>query len=459
MRVPGAGIEPARIAPLVFETSASTDSAIRANRRLDLLVEVCKGIGFFGICKIFVAMVGTNMYICEIIVEYMEHIDIFQGGVSVSRVISGNGLSLKSDLGKCLEPYKHVFVVADRQVANASRVVSDLVHEFLAKEVPVKVLDVSESLKTMDTVLDICSWLLEQGADRDALVVAVGGGITTDMTGFAASIYKRGVRYANVPTTLLAQVDAALGGKTGVNHDKYKNILGVICQPEFTYLCPQVLESLPRRDFLSGAAEMLKTFIIEDGGNYQKAADMFFDMASEFTLEVMLHGKAEDKVWQSILQKHRKMLSDLITAAASVKAGVVSRDQFEKGERRKLNLGHTFAHAIETLAQRDGGERYQDGGVTHGEAVAAGMVLAGRLADKYFRKDKNEITALEGKLSNDLWDSGIPCFCPYSPSEMAEAMKKDKKAEGGKVHFVLPREIGKVEIVDLTVDEVVELLK
>ena len=203
---------------------------------------------------------------------------------------------------------------------------------------------------------------------------------------------------------------------------------------------------------------MLKTFIIEDGGNYQKAADLFFDMASEFTLEVMIHGKDEDKVWQSILQKHRKMLSELIAAAARVKAGVVSRDQFEKGERRKLNLGHTFAHAIETLAQMDGGERFQEGSVTHGEAVAAGMVLAGRLADRYFRKDKNEITELEGKLSNDLWDSGIPCFCPYSPAEMAQAMMKDKKAEGGKVHFVLPYAEGDVRIVDLTVDEVVKLL-
>ena len=389
----------------------------------------------------------------------MEHIDIFQGGVSVSRVISGSGLSLKSDLGKCLEPYKHIFVVADRQVVEKSKVAGELVQEFLGAGVPVKVLDVSEALKTMETVLDICSWLLDQGAGRDALVLAVGGGITTDMAGFAASIYKRGVKYANVPTTLLAQVDAAIGGKTGVNHEKYKNILGVICQPEFTYICSQVLESLPKRDFHSGAAEMLKTFIIEDCGNYQKAADLFFDMSSEFTLEVMLHAKDADKVWRSILKKQSRALAELIAAAARVKAGVVSRDQFERGERRKLNLGHTFAHAIETLAQTDGGERFQEGSVTHGEAVAAGMVLAGRLADKYFRKDKNEITALEGKLSNDLWDGGIPCFCPYSPSEMAEVMKKDKKAEGGKVHFVLPREIGKVEIVDLTVDEVVELLK
>lgn len=389
----------------------------------------------------------------------MEHIDIIQNGKSISKVVIGDSLKIDGDLGRCLKPYHHVFVVADVQVAVKSRYAGELLRNFAKAGVPVKQVEASEASKTMDTVMDICSWLLDNGADRDALLLAIGGGIITDMAGFAASIYKRGVRFAYVPTTLLSQVDAAIGGKTGVNFEKYKNILGVIRQPEFTYLCPQVLESLPKRDFHSGAAEMLKTFIIEDGGNYRKAADLFFDMAGEFTLEVMLHGKDEGKVWQSILQKHRKTLAELIAAAARVKAGVVSRDQFEKGERRKLNLGHTFAHAIETLAQRDGGERYQDGGVTHGEAVAAGMVLAGRLADRYFRKDKNEITELEGRLSNDLWDSGIPCFCPYSPEEMAQTMMKDKKAEGGKVHFVLPYAVGDVRIVDLTIDEVVKLME
>ena len=389
----------------------------------------------------------------------MEHIGIFQDGKSISKVVIGDGLKMDADLGRCLKPYRHVFVVADAQVAQKSRYASELLQNFAKAGIPAKQIEAAESSKTMDTVMDICSWLLDNGADRNALLLAIGGGITTDMAGFAASVYKRGVRFAYVPTTLLSQVDAAIGGKTGVNFEKYKNILGVIRQPEFTYLCPQVLESLPKRDFHSGAAEMLKTFIIEDGGNYQKAADLFFDMASEFTLEVMIHGKDEDKVWQSILQKHRKTLSELIAAAARVKAGVVSRDQFEKGERRKLNLGHTFAHAIETLAQMDGGERFQEGSVTHGEAVAAGMVLAGRLADRYFRKDKNEITELEGKLSNDLWDSGIPCFCPYSPAEMTQAMMKDKKAEGGKVHFVLPYAVGDVRIVDLTVDEVVKLME
>ena len=403
------------------------------------------------------------MYICEIIVEYMEHIDIFQGGVSVSRVVSGDGLSLKSDLGACLKQYKHIFAVADRQVVMKSRVVYDLVQEFMHNEVPVKVLDVSETLKTMDTVLDICSWLLEQGADRDALVVAVGGGITTDMTGFAASIYKRGVKYANVPTTLLAQVDAALGGKTGVNHEKYKNILGVICQPEFTYLCPQVLETLPRRDFLSGAAEMLKTFIIEDGGMYERAVAYMKKYASD-AAETLVKEQAE--------------LGELIKAAAGVKAGVVSRDQFEKGERRVLNLGHTFAHAIETLAQKDEAEddmpvlslNKKEAKITHGEAVAMGMVMAASLCDKLkeseagiFRKlagvFKSDEDGLAAKIKQDFRACGLLVDCPYSITQMAEAMKKDKKAEGGKVHFIVPREIGKVEIVDLTVDEVVKLMK
>ena len=393
----------------------------------------------------------------------MEQIDIFQNGNSVSRVVCGEGMSLKSDLGECFKPYERIYVVADRQVVLKSRIVYDLVQDFSIEGVPVKLLDVSEALKTMDAVLDICSWLLEQGADRDALVVAVGGGIMTDMTGFAASIYKRGVKYANIPTTLLAQVDAALGGKTGVNHEKYKNILGVISQPEFTYLCPQVLESLPRRDFLSGVAELLKTFIIDDGGLYEKAVSY-------------MTAYAEDSA--ATLAQRQKELGELIRAAAAVKAGVVSRDQFEKGERRVLNLGHTFAHAIETLTQRDEPDvdlpvlvlARNMSKVTHGEAVAMGIVMAARLSDRLKRSQEGIFSKLAGafkgdenglaaKIEKDFRSCGLPVSCPYTINEMAEAMAKDKKAEKGKVHFVVPREIGKVEIVDLSVDEVVKFLK
>ena len=365
-----------------------------------------------------------------------------------------------------LSTYKHLYAFIDKQLMMKSQIVRDLAVDLQEMGCPMRAVDATEEAKTMDSVMEMCSWLMEKGADRDAVLVAIGGGITTDMVGFTAGIYKRGVRFVTVPSTLLAQVDAAIGGKTGVNFEKYKNILGVISQPAITFIWPSLLTTLPRRDFLSGAAEMLKTFMIEDEDNYRKAADLFFDMSSEYNMEVLMNGKDAKKTWAWIMNKHMDTLCELIGAAADVKAGVVSRDPFEKDERRKLNLGHTFAHAIETLAQRDGGERFQNPddpqqahGVTHGEAVAKGLVLAARLADRYFRKDKNDPTELEGMISNDLWDSDIPCYCPYTVEEMAETMKKDKKAEGGKVHFVLPKSVGEVEIVALTVDEVCRLME
>lgn len=380
----------------------------------------------------------------------MEHINIYSGKKAISRIVTSDSIK---GLGACLEPFRSIFAVIDKNIP----VNVQLMEILKAKNVRIKYIVPSEEDKTLETVMDICSWLLENGADRDAMILAVGGGITTDMTGFAACIYKRGVRFGYVPTTLLSQVDAAIGGKTGVNFEKYKNILGIIRQPAFTYICPQVLESLPKRDFLSGVAELLKTFMIEDNGNYQKAADLFFDIQSEFHLEVMMYGKDEETQWRELLKKHRKTLTALIAAAANIKAGVVSRDQFEKGERRKLNLGHTFAHAIETLAQRE--NQYFPSGVTHGEAVAMGLVLAARLADRYYRNDRSETTALEAKISTDLWDCDIPCYCPYTIEEMAETMKKDKKAEGDQIHFVLPKSIGEVEIVGLTVEEVCRMMK
>ena len=393
----------------------------------------------------------------------MEHINIYSGKKAISRIVAGDTIK---GLDACLEPYRSIFTIVDRNVAEKCPAASQMMEILKKHSSQIMLVNPSEQTKTLETVMGICTWLLENNADRDVLVLAVGGGITTDMAGFAASIYKRGVRFAFVPTTLLSQVDASIGGKTGVNFDKYKNILGIIRQPAFTYIYPQVLESLPQRDFLSGAAEMLKTFIIEDDGNYQKAADLFFDISSEYHVEVLMNGNEEIKTWKSILAKHRKALTELITAAARVKAGVVSRDQFEKGERRKLNLGHTFAHAIETLVQREASsktgteeqqERFPDG-VTHGEAVAMGLVLAAKLSDRYYRNDHNDPTELEAKISTDLWDSNIPCYCPYTIEEMAQIMKKDKKAEGGKVHFVLPKAIGDVEIVDLTVEQVCRLM-
>ena len=313
-----------------------------------------------------------------------------------------------------------VFVVYD---GNAAWVAAEVIEAVPGVRGSIAI-EATEEDKSMDTVLLIVRSLLEAGASRKALLLAVGGGITTDLAGFAASIYKRGIRYANVPTTLLAQVDAAIGGKTGVNLDDYKNMLGVIVQPVFTFVCAEALRTLPQRDFRSGAAELLKTFLIENEDDHYGRAVRWLAAG----------GSAAE-------------LQALVLAAAAVKAGVVSRDPFEAGERRKLNLGHTFAHAIEHEARL----RKED--ITHGEAVAMGIILAAWLSDAL-----GVSAGLEARLTADFAAAGLPVQCPYRVEALAEAMDKDKKAEGSLVHFVLAERIGSVIIRDLTVAEVLNLL-
>ena len=382
----------------------------------------------------------------------MEQINIYSDDQVISRIFVEEDVD---SLTKALEPYGRVYTVMDRAVAYDCPAAESLAQALNAKGAPGMLIDASEATKTIGTVMNICEWLLDSGADRDALVLAIGGGIISDMVGFAASIYKRGVRFAYVPTTLLSQVDTAIGGKTGVNFDKYKNMLGVIRQPEFTYICPQVLESLPNRDFLSGAAEMLKTFIIEDNENYYDAVGLLSDMNVEYYSKVS-EGQEEQDVWEECVRKNGGELIKLIYEAAKVKAGVVSRDQFERGERRKLNLGHTFAHAIETIAQRRGDD------VTHGEAVAMGMMLAAELSGKLAKVDAQwrEICdyGLYQRFEDDFLAVGLPINCRYRVDDMAEIMSKDKKAAGSKVHFVLPAAVGDVRIVDLSVDDVLTLM-
>lgn len=361
----------------------------------------------------------------------MEQINIYSGQEVVSRVIVGDD-SVEANLKifkTCLAPHSKVYGLFDSNVLVNSFIAT--LYAFMQEsEIPVKTIEVSEQTKTIEHVKEICQWLLTSGADRNALVVSFGGGITSDLVGFSASIYKRGVRFAFVPTTLLAQVDASIGGKNGVNFDGYKNILGVINQPEFIFVTPLVLDTLPRRDFLSGVAEMLKTFIIEDNGNYQFACDCLKQNQIDF-----------------------RILGSLIAEAAKVKAGVVTRDAFENGERRKLNLGHTFAHAIETLAQR------QDMDITHGEAVAIGIVMAADLAEKMTAAGRFDAECgLAERFRADFKACGLKTECPFAIEDLAEAMSKDKKAEAGKVHFVLPRTVGDVVMQDLTVKEVVDFL-
>lgn len=386
------------------------------------------------------------------------------------KIYSGQKIT---DVVGYLKGYPAVFVVADRQVkSRAEQVVK--AHEEQKPEGTLPhpsnllLLDVSEENKSMSTVLEICKWLMDNDADRNALLLAIGGGITTDMAGFAASIYKRGIRFAYVPTTFLSQVDAAIGGKTGVNFENYKNILGVIRQPEFTYICPEVLGTLPYRDFLSGAAELLKTFMIDNAGNnYEKAVEVLSE----------IHESIDRK---QAISLHLAEIEELAAAAARIKAGIVERDEFERGERRKLNLGHTFAHAIESvsMSRHNGSMSGHNGaksGVTHGEAVAMGMIMAAKASERYYnlaseipsRRENiagqndtatsEEGESLSSRLARDFSRCGLPTECPFPPESLSGAMKKDKKAENGIVHFVLIRAIGDVRIEDLSVARAVNL--
>lgn len=376
------------------------------------------------------------------------------------KIYSGQKIT---DVAGYLKEYPAVFVVADRQVTSSAEQVVKAPHEAQKLEGALPhpsnllLLDVSEENKSMSTVLEICKWLMDNDAGRNALLLAIGGGITTDMVGFAASIYKRGIRFAYVPTTFLSQVDAAIGGKTGVNFENYKNILGVIRQPEFTYICPEVLGTLPYRDFLSGAAELLKTFIIDNAGNnYEKAVEVLSE----------IHESIDRK---QAIASHLAEIEELAAAAARIKAGIVERDEFECGERRKLNLGHTFAHAIESVSMSR--HNCAESGISHGEAVAMGMIMAAKASERYYnlapenslrpeniagQKD-TEGESLSSRLARDFSRCGLPTECPFPPESLSGAMKKDKKAENGIVHFVLIRAIGDVRIVDLPVESAVNL--
>lgn len=377
------------------------------------------------------------------------------------KIYSGQKIT---DVAGYLKGYPAVFVVADRQVTSSAE---QVVKAYEAQKpdnigsLPhpsnLLLLDVSEENKSMSTVLEICKWLMDNDADRNALLLGIGGGITTDMAGFAASIYKRGIRFAYVPTTFLSQVDAAIGGKTGVNFENYKNILGVIRQPEFTYICPEVLGTLPYRDFLSGAAELLKTFMIDNAGNnYEKAVEVLSE----------IHESIDRK---QAIALHLAEIEELAAAAARIKAGIVERDEFECGERRKLNLGHTFAHAIESVSMS--GRYCAESGISHGEAVAMGMIMAAKASERYYNLasenslrleniaglNDTEGESLSSRLVRDFSRCGLPTECPFPPESLSGAMKKDKKAENGIVHFVLIRAIGDVRIVDLPVERAVNL--
>ncbi|MBC7099018.1 3-dehydroquinate synthase [Candidatus Bipolaricaulota bacterium] len=265
-----------------------------------------------------------------------------------------------------------------------------------------------EASKTLTTAQRLYEELLERGFDRGCGVIALGGGVTCDLAGFVAATYMRGLPWAAVPTTLLAQVDAAIGGKTGVDHRKGKNLIGAFHQPSFVLVDPAVLSTLPQRELHAGLAELLKTGLIGD-------ADLF--------------RLVEEKL-STVLSGELSPLEEAVVRAVRVKAEVVSRDEREGGLRRILNFGHTLAHALEAAT----GYRY----FLHGEAVAWGMIAATWLSWRRGLLKEAEHKRIERLL---LKLSKPPL--PKVPSEaLLQHLRRDKKIVAGRLHYVLLRGIG-----------------
>ncbi len=302
-------------------------------------------------------------------------------------------------------------------------------HEALEREgyaVTDGVFATSERLKSLDTVRSMYELLLGDRLERRSPVVALGGGILTDTAGFAAATYLRGVPLVMVPTTLLAMVDASVGGKVGVNVPEGKNLIGAFYQPMRVVIDPQVLTTLPTRELRCGLAECIKHAMIRDAARFE-----------------WLENNVE-----AVLALEPAALTELVRWNVQIKAQVVMADEKEAGERAHLNFGHTFAHAIEAVqGQGDGGEAGGDAPADsyhHGEAVALGMVAATRLAVSEGLVDRSVLDRLVPLLKR----AGLPTYLSHPPAvdALMAAMALDKKVADSRIRLVLPTAVGAVEV-------------
>ncbi len=272
-----------------------------------------------------------------------------------------------------------------------------------------------ERAKTLQTVSRLYEALIQEGADRGSTIVAVGGGVVGDVVGFVAATFLRGVRLAHVPTTLLAQVDSAVGGKVGVNHALGKNLIGAFHQPIIVVADPQLLRTLPRREFRAGLYEVVKYGVIA-------SRDLFTRVEQGLT---------------AIFNHELSILVPVIAESCRIKAAVVSDDERETGVRRTLNFGHTVGHAIEAVT------RYRR--FRHGEAVAYGMLAAADMAVTRGVLSPSDSSALAGLIAKL---GPLPSVADLSMTRLAEAIRRDKKVLNGRLHMVLPTRLGETVIVD-----------
>jgi len=326
---------------------------------------------------------------------------------------------IDSGIGRCLSDY-----LAKLSLGNTALVVTcKSVHHFYSRQIvksfgkiAVKfvVLPDGEAAKTTENLLKIIREALKiDGWGKKLFFAALGGGTIGDVAGFAAAIYKRGVPYVNIPTTFLAQIDSSIGGKTAVDLKEAKNILGAFHQPSAVFIDPDFLKTLSTREIAQGSAEAIKYGVIYD--------KQLFDFL--------------EKNHRKIIAIDRKAILTVITACAGIKAGIVSRDPLEKkGLRTILNFGHTFGHALETSLE------YHN--LSHGEAIAIGMVYAANLSVIMGRCSRSDLL----KLIDIIKKFSLPVTVDIGNTDFCNIMKYDKKFTAGKARMVLLKTIGKVEV-------------
>lgn len=319
-----------------------------------------------------------------------------------------------------------VFEIKERRVCIITdSLVKDLYGEQIftllkdkCKKVVLFTFPAGESSKTLDTVKDAYTFLIKEEFDRKDLLIALGGGVVGDLTGYTAATYLRGIDFVQIPTTLLAQADSSIGGKTGVDFDGYKNMVGAFHMPKLVYTNVSTLKTLDERQYYSGFAEIMKHGLIKDHIFYEWLLDNMYE----------------------ICERDPMVLEEMLIRSGTIKKLVVEKDPTEKGDRALLNFGHTIGHAIEKA------KNFQ---LYHGECVALGCVAAA------FISWKHELLSMEEYY--EIRDMFVPFYLPISvddiePEEILKLTKSDKKMDAGKIRFVLLKKVGKA-VVDLTVSD------
>ena len=345
------------------------------------------------------------------------HVDLLERGYDIHI-----GTGLLSQAGTLLAP----LLSRPRAAIVADAALSQSHHQTLSQaladeniEVATYIVPSGEASKSFAQLEDLCTWLLDQKLARGDLIIALGGGVIGDLTGFAASILKRGTRFAQIPTTLLAQVDSSVGGKTGINTAHGKNLIGAFHQPSIVLADVDVLATLSDRDYRAGYAEIIKYGVLGD-------ASFFSWLETEN---------------QSILGHDTAALMHAIAQSCTMKADIVKRDERETGERALLNLGHTFAHAFEAHAG-------YDGKLLHGEAVALGMVLAVTYSARLGLCSDDAAQRVSSLIAQAGLPTQISEIGTYHAADLIDAIAQDKKVVDGQLRLVLTRDIGQAFVAE-----------